>query len=656
MIQKIAIKLFLLPAFVIMFSITGQGQELSHGRRTMDALLEAIRMDGLGPTIHARNLFHTSLAMYDAWAVYDKTASTYLLGKTVSEFSCAFNKDFKIPEADIDSMRNLAVAYAGYRVISHRFNQYGSKHRTMEAVDSVFISLGGVKGNNSVDYMSGSPEAMGNYIAECVINFGLQDGSREEDQHENYKYDPINPVMRPNLPGNTNLQHPNRWQPLSVRKYVDERGGDKSLADWVQILVLGRDVFLTPSWGDVVPFSLTEEDRKMVSRDDVPCQIYMDPGAPPHIGVEGDSLGDAAYKWNFLLNVLWSSHMDPADGVMIDISPQGIGSTGKLPDTFSEYKQFYNLMEGGSESKVHKVNPYTNKPYKKNIVPRGDYARVIAEYWVDAANTYTPPGHWVKNMQDVSDSPLFKRKWGGKGKVLDTLEWDVKAYLVLTGALHDAGVSAWGVKGYYDYVRPISAIRWMAENGQCSDEKLPRYHAEGLPLMKGKIELVTKNDPLVGKDKEHLNKVKLYCWRGPEYIQNPDTDMAGVGWILAENWWPYQRFSFATPPFAGYVSGHSTFSKAAAEVLTLVTGNPFFPGGLAEIKAPKNEFLEFEEGPSVDITLQWATYHDAADETCLSRIWGGIHPPVDDIPGRLMGLKVARKAYECANLYFNGKK
>jgi len=74
-------------------------------------------------------------------------------------------------------------------------------------------------------------------------------------------------------------------------------------------------------------------------------------------------------------------------------------------------------------------------------------------------------------------------------------------------------------------------------------------------------------------------------------------------------------------------SGHSTFSRAAAEVLTLLTGDAYFPGGLGEFTARKNEFLVFEEGPSVDITLQWATYRDASDQSSLSRIWGGIHPP-----------------------------
>ena len=125
-----------------------------------------------------------------------------------------------------------------------------------------------------------------------------------------------------------------------------------------------------------------------------------------------------------------------------------------------------------------------------------------------------------------------------------------------------------------------------------------------------------------------------------------------MGWILAENWWPYQRPTFVTPPFAGYISGHSTYSRAASELLTLVTGSPYFPGGIGEFVAPQDEFLVFEDGPSQTIVLQWATYHDASDQTSLSRIWGGIHPPADDLPGRLIGQEVARDAVAHAQMFF----
>ena len=183
---------------------------------------------------------------------------------------------------------------------------------------------------------------------------------------------------------------------------------------------------------------------------------------------------------------------------------------------------------------------------------------------------------------------------------------------------------------------------------------MSNYAPNGIPLEEGYIELVEIGDSLAGADNEHIGKIKLKAWRGPEFISNPENEVAGVGWILAENWWPYPRLSFVTPPFAGYVSGHSTFSRAAAEVLTALTGDAFFPGGVGEFVAKKNEFLQFEQGPSIDITLQWATYQDASDQTSLSRIWGGIHPPVDDIVGRLIGEKIGLSAFNKAKRYFEG--
>ena len=193
----------------------------------------------------------------------------------------------------------------------------------------------------------------------------------------------------------------------------------------------------------------------------------------------------------------------------------------------------------------------------------------------------------------------------------------------------------------------------MADQGQSSDPNLPRYDPAGMMLIDGYIELVRAGDPLAGEEGEHIGKIKLKSWRGPTYIADPATDLAGVGWILAENWWPYQQSNFVTPAFAGYVSSHSTFSSAAAEVLTLLTGDPFFPGGLGEFRIERNRFLVFEEGPSVDVVLQWATYRDASDQSSLSRMWGGIHPPADDIPARLIGTRIGEDAFALAEAYFS---
>ncbi|MCY3884025.1 MAG: vanadium-dependent haloperoxidase, partial [Gammaproteobacteria bacterium] len=287
--------------------------------------------------------------------------------------------------------------------------------------------------------------------------------------------------------------------------------------------------------------------------------------------------------------------------------------------------------------------------------PRGDYTRVLAEFWADGPDSETPPGHWFTILNTVNDHPDLDRRLSGIGPVLDNLEWDIKAYFALGGTMHDVAIVAWGLKGWYDYIRPVSAIRAMADLGQSSNPNGSNYDAGGIPLIEDLIETVTEDDDLAGDDNEHVDKIKLMAWRGPDYIDDPVEDVAGVGWILAENWWPYQRPTFVTPPFAGFVSGHSTYSRAAAEVLTAFTGSEYFPGGMSEFKITANEFLVFEKGPTVDMTLQWAKYYDASDQCSLSRIWGGIHPPADDIPGRLIGIIVGKQAFDHAVQYFDGE-
>ena len=54
----------------------------------------------------------------------------------------------------------------------------------------------------------------------------------------------------------------------------------------------------------------------------------------------------------------------------------------------------------------------------------------------------------------------------------------------------------------------------------------------------------------------------------------------------------------------------------------------------------------------MDMILQWAKYEDAADQCSLSRIWGGIHPYIDDLPGRLIGIKIGEEAFNLAKTYF----
>ena len=627
----------------VTLNINNRASEVSIAKVWNQMLLAAIRGDLARPTVHARNLFHSSVAMYDTWAVYNGTRP-YLLDNTVNGFSSTL--EGFVPQEEIPTSIEKALSYAMYRLIQHRFKDSPNSQESAERLSLLMEQLRYDTAITSTDYKSGDAAAFGNYVAQTIIAYGLIDNSREATAYNNAFYQPVNPSLDLNSPDNraTGILDPNRWQPLKFDIFVDQSGNPISES---------TPTFLSPEWGNVYPFALSPDSKEIFTRDGNNYTVYHNPQSPPELPSAEDNNSNG-YKWNFSLVSIWSSHLDPTDGVLWDISPNSIGNIdiNLLPSNYNSYAAFYNEIQGGDTSSGYNLNPKTGQPYEIQMVPRGDYTRVLAEFWADGPDSETPPGHWFTILNYVSSHEFFSRKFNGSGNELDALEWDVKSYFILGGGMHDAAVSAWGIKGWYDYIRPISAIRYMSELGQSTDSSLSNYHPDGIRLKEGFIEVVTPGDPLSGSSDEHVGKIKLYSWLGHDAISNNATGIAGVGWLLAENWWPYQRPSFVTPPFAGFISGHSTFSRAAAEILTLVTGDPYFPGGMGEFVAKKDEFLVFEQGPSVDVRLQWATYRDASDQTSLSRIWGGIHPPVDDIPGRIVGEKVGIDAYNFAVPYF----
>jgi len=632
----------LLFVFIQLFicSFTLNAQEESVARIWNEEVLNGIRNDFARPTVHARNLWHTSVAMYDIWAIYNPEAEPYFLGNTIDGFEFTF--DGIPPSATPEEDMHEAISYAIYRLLFNRFLRSPGAGVVFGRMNALMTQFGYSLGFSSTAYQTGNPAALGNYIAQQIIEFGNQDNSNQANGYENIYYNPVNDPLLIFENGIMELNDPNRWQPLTLEIFIDQSGN--------QIPGNTPD-FLSPEWGQVTAFALSDTDLTTYQRDGFDYKVYHDPGVPPLIDLNENNESSDLFKWGFAMVSIWSSHLDPSDGVEIDISPASIGNVDVLPDNFTDQKDFYKYIEGGDIGNGHDLNPATGQPYEPNIVKRADYARVLAEFWADGPDSETPPGHWFTILNYVTDHPEFERKYNGRGEELDHLEWDVKSYFMLGGAMHDCAVSTWGVKGYYDYLRPISAIRSMAERGQSSDPTMPNYHVGGIPLVPGYIELIGESDPLVGENQENLNKVKLYAWKGPNFIEEPEFDVAGVDWILAGDWMPYQRPSFVTPPFAGYVSGHSTFSRAAADVLAHVTGSEFFPGGMAEFVAERNEFLVFEDGPSEDIVLQWATFRDASDQTSLSRIWGGIHPPADDIPGRISGIEIAKDVIELAESF-----
>jgi hypothetical protein len=589
-----------------------------------EQLLHAISIDTARPTVHARNLFSLSTAMYDAWAAYDTTANQFIHQEKVTV------------GGDVTAARDMAISHAAYNVILHRFvfgpagNGPGA-FQTLVDVRQQMTNLG--YNPDFTSTVGDSPAALGNRIAQSIISQGLTDGSNESGVYATSPgmFAPVNPPMTFENPGTT-MNDPNHWQPLHfLGGRIDQFGRPINEA---------TQKHLTPFWGQVTPFAMTAADRSVNG-------VYHDQGTPPGLN---DRPNEAKFKSDALMLIRLSAELDPNDGVVIDISPATRGNTPDAPFTESY------------DNQGHAVNPYTGLPYEPELVKRGDFGRVLAEFWADGPRSTAPPGHWNEIRNEVTDKIELlgiQKRIGGTGPVVDDLEWDVKSMFALNGGLHDAAIAAWNHKGVYDSSRPISFIRYMGQLGQSSDPGGPSYHPDGLPLESGLVEVVTAATTAAGERHEHLagkeGKIAVRSWQGAVPGTAPFDDpseIGGVGWILAEEWMPYQLNGFVTPPFAGYVSGHSTYSRTGAEILTLLTGTPYFPGGLFEYELPVGSGLDFEYGPTTPFTLQFATYFDASDQASLSRVYGGIHPSADDFAGRRIGSLIGPEAWALATQYF----
>lgn len=578
--------------------------EPSIARQWDEEILAAIRIDIPNPPVHARNLFHLSAVMYDAWAAYDTNAVGYLYhGK---------------PSApDVAAARREAISYAAYRLLRQRYALSRGATNTLPRLDAKLASLGFSPEQTTLD--EASPAGVGNRVFAMLAAFVTDDGARQNFAYADW---PANNggYASVNLPllitvGGTLAVDVNRWQPLAITDATTQNG----------IPVDSIQKFLGAQWKWVRPFALMRTDANLP---------WIDPGPPPRLG----SATDAQFRAEVVEVIRRSSELTPDDGVLLDISPGAYG----------------NNTLGTNDHKGYPLNPATGQPYAPNVVKRGDFARVLAEFWADGPNSETPPGHWNTLANEAGEHPGLVKRIGGEGPVLDDLEWDVKLYFALNAALHDAACAAWSLKRHYDGWRPITAIRFMGQLGQSSDIDAPRYHPNGLPLVPELIEQVTAETTKPGgRHQGHpVGTVLVRSWPGQP--RDPTNQYAGVFWVRPENWFTYQKRTFVTPAFPGYISGHSTFSRAAAEVLTAFTGSSFFPGGLGTFTAPANRFLTFEKGPSADIRLQWGTYYDAADQAGMSRLWGGIHVASDDFTGRKVGAEVGARAWELARRYFDG--
>ncbi|MBK8979145.1 MAG: vanadium-dependent haloperoxidase [Planctomycetes bacterium] len=226
--------------------------------------------------------------------------------------------------------------------------------------------------------------------------------------------------------------------------------------------------------------------------------------------------------------------------------------------------------------------------------------KAIVEFMRDGPRSTGQSGHWLRFAQAISVRDR------------NDLDRDVKLFFAVANVAFDAFIAAWDSKRYYDSSRPWTLVRVL--------------HA---------------GETLKG-------------WAGPG---------RGVTDVPASAWHPYSPSTFITPPFPGYVSGHSCVSGACAELLKLFTGSdecgltePRHAGDLTEPGFSCLEMQQLDGRPlaellgdahrSCDVVLRLPTFTATAEMAGISRVMGGYHIQADNVAGLALGREVARFAWE----------
>ncbi len=435
------------------------------------------------PTVVSRAFAIVHTCMFDAWAAYDSAAVGTRYGAALRRPSGQHNLKNK----------EKAISFAAYRALVDLFPTQAS------IADQLMANLGYDPNDHSVNV--NHPSGIGNVAAAAVLAFRHHDGSNQLGDlnggapYSDYTgYTPVNTWDQVN--------DPPRWQPLRVPTGLPAPND------------FAIQVFVTPHWTHVIPFSLTSSSQ------------FRPPPPEPY--------GTARFVQQ-----------------SVDI---------------------LDLMAGLDDRK-----------------------KMIVEYWGDNPPTALPPGHWMEFAQFVSNRD-------GYG-----IDDDARMFFLVANATFDEGIAVWEAKAFYDYVRPVTTIRYLFA---------------GLPVL---------------------------TWAGP---------FQGTQVIDGANFHPFQRPTVNTPPFAEYPSGHSAFSAGSAEVLKRYTGSDFF--GATAVRTTGSSTVERFVGapgtflvPAADVVFYFETFSDAAADAGISRRLGGIHFEDGDLASRAIGRQVGAQVWAKAVTYMD---
>jgi hypothetical protein len=246
-----------------------------------------------------------------------------------------------------------------------------------------------------------------------------------------------------------------------------------------------------------------------------------------------------------------------------------------------------------------------------------DKQKVIAEYFEGGPGSVSPPGQWNIFM--------YYTLLSMNANTNETL----KCFYLLNTVLYNAGVVTWKIKKEFMQSRPIQDIRQGISN------------MENIYLSDAYF--MDPNNPPTNPKNEYM---------------------------------PYQKSNFVTPPFPDYTSGHSAFSSSAATCIKALFNNtqPFEISFVPFSEKHKKYIAPFLEKtddictiyninvknktsnmnpliPNCNISLLFNTWDEIAYYSGMSRLYGGIHTASSNVVGIQLGKNICNDILKLKNIH-----
>ena len=345
----------------------------------------AIRIDLPRPPVHARNLFHLSAVMWDAWATYDKAIP--LLHRE------------RHTAGDVAAARVEAISYAAYRLLLHRYQSQVGGAVSAACFRAFMQKLA------PIPTTPPPPATPARHRQPHRRHRHRRHPGGRRQRTNNYAdttgWTPVN------RPGHRRRRHhaqdPSIWQQLNLAVAETQNG-------IVTMAGVQKYIGSTPAWCRPSPWCAR-------ARPDL-----LRPAAPPHLRLarhEGTG-------WSTSSEDRRARHPGRRDHRYL---PGACGNNPSAPTT-----------AGGTAK---------NPPPARRTRRRACRAATSRGSWRSSGRTAPfrdRPATGTCSPSTSPTRPASRASWAAPARRSTRSRWDVKVHLALNGAVHDAAIAAWGAQ------------------------------------------------------------------------------------------------------------------------------------------------------------------------------------------------------------------